>query len=71
MSAKKLEQKKRKTRERTSSNVFAMLDDNQIQEFKEAFHIIDTDKDGFISKNDLADIFTQLGNTSLESSFYN
>ena len=38
-----------------------MFTQNQIAEFKEAFSFIDSDKDGLISKNDLAVTFDALG----------
>jgi Ca2+-binding EF-hand superfamily protein len=47
--------------QRKTSNVFAMFDQNQIQEFKEAFSMIDQNKDQIISKDDLADMFASLG----------
>lgn len=46
---------------RATSNVFAMFDQSQIQEFKEAFNMIDQDRDGFITKEDLMDMFASLG----------
>jgi len=46
---------------RTTSNVFAMFSPHQVQEFKEAFQMIDQDKDGFISKNDIRATFDSLG----------
>jgi len=61
--------KKRATR--TGSNVFAMFTQHQVQEFKEAFQMIDQDKDGFLSKNDIRSTFDSLGrvvtDTELES----
>lgn len=47
--------------QRKTSNVFAMFDQNQIQEFKEAFNMIDQNKDQIISKDDLAEMFASLG----------
>ena len=47
--------------ERASSNVFAMFDQKQIQEFKEAFGIIDVDKDQTISEADIAATWQSLG----------
>jgi len=44
-----------------TSNVFAMFDQAQIQEFKEAFNMIDQGRDGFIDKDDLHDMFASLG----------
>lgn len=38
---------------KSSSNVFAMFEQPQIQEFKEAFGMIDANRDGFIDKDDL------------------
>ena len=38
-----------------------MFDQAQIQEFKEAFNMIDQDRDGFISKEDLHDTLASLG----------
>ncbi len=46
---------------RATSNVFAMFDQAQIQEFKEAFNMIDQDRDGFISKEDLHDTLASMG----------
>ncbi|CAD5218974.1 unnamed protein product [Bursaphelenchus okinawaensis] len=52
----------RRTRpQRATSNIFAMFDQAQIQEFKEAFNMIDQDHDGFISNQDLQDMFASLG----------
>lgn len=44
-----------------TSNVFAMFDQNQIQEFKEAFNMIDANKDQLIDQTDLAEIYASLG----------
>lgn len=61
----------KKRAQRATSNVFAMFDQTQIQEFKEAFNMIDENKDGFIDKEDLHDILASLGkdpsDTYLES----
>lgn len=46
---------------RVSSNVFSMFDQAQIQEFKEAFNLIDQNHDGFIDKEDLQDMLHSLG----------
>jgi len=51
----------KKRAQRATSNVFAMFDQAQIQEFKEAFNMIDQDRDGFISKEDLHDMLASLG----------
>jgi len=42
-------------------NVFALFSKGQIQEFKEAFTMIDNDRDGFIGEADLAAIFSSTG----------
>ncbi|MBZ3874649.1 Myosin regulatory light polypeptide 9 [Sciurus carolinensis] len=44
-----------------TSNVFAMFDQSQIQEFKEAFNLTDQNRDGFIDKEDLHDMLPSLG----------
>ncbi|ESN90305.1 hypothetical protein HELRODRAFT_96459 [Helobdella robusta] len=46
---------------RYTSNVFSMLNQVQIQEFKEAFNMIDQNRDGFIDKEDLIEVLTSLG----------
>merc|ERR1712176_1213131 len=46
---------------RATSNVFAMFDQSQIQEFKEAFTMMDANRDGFIDKEDLMDTYASLG----------
>ncbi|CAF0733184.1 unnamed protein product [Adineta steineri] len=51
----------KKRQQRATSNIFAMFDQSQIQEYKEAFNIIDHDRDGFISGDDLKDMFASLG----------
>ena len=38
---------------KSTSNVFSMFEQQQIQEFKEAFGMIDANRDGFIDKDDL------------------
>ncbi|TNN70053.1 Myosin regulatory light chain 2, skeletal muscle isoform [Liparis tanakae] len=52
----------------SSSNVFSMFEQSQIQEYKEAFTIIDQNRDGIISKDDLRDVLASMGqiNTSNE-----
>ncbi|CAH1258514.1 myosin regulatory light chain 12A-like [Branchiostoma lanceolatum] len=46
---------------RKSTNIFAMFDKGAIQEMKEAFFLIDQDRDGFIGNDDLKDMFASLG----------
>merc|ERR1712113_274958 len=57
----KMSKAKGKKPQRSGSNVFANFDQQQIQEFKEAFTIIDQDRDGFISEKDLQDMWASLG----------
>jgi len=47
--------------QRATSNIFAMFDQAQIQEFKEAFNMIDQNRDGFIDKDDLREMYASLG----------
>jgi len=42
-------------------NVFALFSQGQIQEFKEAFTMIDNDRDGILGEDDLAAIFQSTG----------
>lgn len=44
-----------------TGNVFALFSQPQIQEFKEAFTMIDNDRDGIIGEDDLAAIFSSTG----------
>uniref|UniRef100_A0A8C7QPA7 EF-hand domain-containing protein n=1 Tax=Oncorhynchus mykiss TaxID=8022 RepID=A0A8C7QPA7_ONCMY len=53
--------KAKKKAAEASSNVFSMFEQAQIQEFKEAFTIMDQNRDGFIDKSDLRDTFCALG----------
>merc|ERR1712111_183727 len=50
-----------KKAKRSGSNIFAMFSQRQIQEFKEAFGIMDTDKDGILSASDLTAAFGAVG----------
>ncbi|KAK9763333.1 Myosin regulatory light polypeptide 9 [Basidiobolus ranarum] len=61
MSARIMKKKKRAVRQ--NSNVFAIFDQKQIAEFKEAFSMIDHDSDGFVDKEDLKDMLFHLGQT--------
>jgi Ca2+-binding EF-hand superfamily protein len=61
MSKAKAAAKTKKRAQRATSNVFAMFDQAQIQEFKEAFNMIDQNRDGFIDKEDLHDMLASLG----------
>ncbi|XP_026313665.1 myosin regulatory light chain 2 [Hyposmocoma kahamanoa] len=51
---------------RTGSNVFSMFSQKQVAEFKEAFQLMDHDKDGIIGKNDLRATFDSLGRLASE-----
>ncbi|KAG8177793.1 hypothetical protein JTE90_017654 [Oedothorax gibbosus] len=51
----------KKKAQRSGSNVFAMFTQRKVQEFKEAFQLIDQDKDGFITKSDLRITFDLIG----------
>lgn len=57
----------KKRAQRATSNVFAMFDQAQIAEFKEAFNMIDQNHDGFIDKEDLHDMLASLGKLFLYS----
>jgi len=57
----------KKRAQRATSNVFAMFDQTQVQEFKEAFNMIDQDRDGFISQEDLKDMMASLGQVMPDS----
>ncbi|XP_046973130.1 myosin regulatory light chain 2 [Vanessa cardui] len=51
---------------RTGSNVFSMFSQKQVAEFKEAFQLMDHDKDGIIGKSDLRATFDSLGRLASE-----
>lgn len=61
MSSRKTKKTTKKRAQRATSNVFAMFDQAQIQEFKEAFNMIDQNRDGFVDKEDLHDMLASLG----------
>jgi len=46
---------------RATSNVFALFKQAQIQEFKEAFQMMDLNRDGILDVSDLAGIWQQTG----------
>lgn len=71
MSKKTKSDSQKKTARRATSNVFAMFEQNQICEFKEAFQLIDSNKDGLIDKNDLRATFDSLGKIVSESDLNN
>jgi len=55
-----------KRAKRSGSNVFSMFSQTQVAEFKEAFQLMDHDKDGIISKSDLRATFDDVGKLSNE-----
>lgn len=61
MASTKTKRRARTRTQRYTSNVFAMFTEAQINEFKEAFSLIDSSKDGIIDQNDLEEIFRSLG----------
>ena len=63
-SEKKVKKVKKKSRTGSEASSF---DQKTIQEFKEAFAIMDQDKDGVISKGDLKDLYATLGSIASES----
>ena len=56
----KLSKSKSRAR-REPSGVFSLFQPPQIRQFKEAFQLIDHDKDGWINESDLKEIFASLG----------
>jgi len=55
-----------KKAKRSGSNVFSMFSQTQVAEFKEAFQLMDHDKDGIIGKSDLRATFDAVGKLSNE-----
>ncbi|XP_037337656.2 myosin, light chain 2b, regulatory, cardiac, slow isoform X1 [Pungitius pungitius] len=62
----KAPKKAKKRADGAGSNVFSMFEQARIQEFKEAFTIMDQNRDGFIDKNDLRDTFAALGRLNVK-----
>jgi len=56
-----------KKAEKKESNVFSKFTQRQIAEFKEAFQLMDHDKDGIIGKSDLRSTFEALGKSVTDS----
>ncbi|XP_067171837.1 myosin light chain 5 [Apteryx mantelli] len=67
MSSRKTKKKEGddKCAQRTFSNVFFDFEQMQIQDCKEAFTLIDHNRDGFIDKEDLKDTYASLVSDSL------
>ena len=57
----KLSKSQKSRARREPSGVFSLFQTPQIQQFKEAFSLIDQDGDGLISEQDLKGIFSSLG----------
>jgi len=51
----------KKKQKRSTSNVFSAFEEQQIQEFKEAFQMIDADRNGTITPGDLKATYASLG----------
>lgn len=52
---------------RATSNVFAMFEQSQVQEFKEAFGLMDQDRDGIIGVEDLREVYSSLGKVAKDA----
>ncbi|CAF0809487.1 unnamed protein product [Adineta ricciae] len=61
------DKKAKKAAQRASSNVYSMFEQKQVQEFKEAFGLMDQDRDGSISLDDLKEVYSSLGKAPKES----
>lgn len=57
---------KGKKKTKNPSNVFSMFEKSQLQEFKEAFGMIDANRDGFIDVADLKGTYASLGVMNVE-----
>lgn len=57
----KLTKSQKSRARREPSGVFSLFQAPQIQQFKEAFQLIDHDKDGWVNEGDLKEIFASLG----------
>ncbi|PSS29640.1 hypothetical protein PHLCEN_2v2788 [Hermanssonia centrifuga] len=62
-SPSKLTKAQKSRQRREPSGVFSLFQPSQIQQFREAFSLIDHDGDGVVSEQDLKHIFTSLGIT--------
>jgi len=62
----KMAKGKGKKKAKNISNVYSCFEQSQIQEFKEAFEMIDANRDGFIDANDLKSTYASLGCMSVE-----
>nr|CDS34209.1 myosin regulatory light chain 2 smooth muscle [Hymenolepis microstoma] len=66
MSSSKSRKRVRPRTQRYTSNVFSMFTEAQINEFKEAFSLIDGSKDGIIDQGDLEEVFRSMGKQPTE-----
>lgn len=57
----KLNKNQKSRARREPSGVFSLFQPQQVQQFKEAFQLIDHDRDGWVNENDLKEIFSSLG----------
>merc|ERR1711970_540038 len=55
-----------KKAKKSGSNVFDMFTQGQVQEFKDGFAIMDRDRDGVLSKDDLRGVFDEIGRLATE-----
>lgn len=58
---------KEKKAVKQNSNVYSLFEKKQIQEYKEAFGLMDQDRDGVISVDDLREVFSSLGKVPKDS----
>merc|ERR1712189_171824 len=62
-------QKKKKAAKKSESCVFDKFSQKQIAEFKEGFRVMDKDKDGIITANEIAATFAELGRPGTDADF--
>merc|ERR1739838_622802 len=62
-------QKKKKVAKKSESCVFDKFSQKQIAEFKEGFRVMDKDKDGIITANEIAATFAELGRPGADAEF--
>uniref|UniRef100_A0A5K3EI20 EF-hand domain-containing protein n=1 Tax=Mesocestoides corti TaxID=53468 RepID=A0A5K3EI20_MESCO len=67
MASTKTKKRVRSRTQRYTSNVFSMFTEAQINEFKEAFSLIDGSKDGIIDQGDLEEVFRSMGKNPTEA----
>ena len=61
MTTKSVKRSNKVTKPTRTSNAFASFEQFQLQEFKEAFNLLDKDRDGLIGYSDLESAFSSLG----------